>query len=46
MVRKSSICLCFERTGLFAHSHGLYVLYENGDSVKVGNSDGFKPKVW
>lgn len=35
-----------ESVRAYAHKQGLYVLYQNGDSVEVGNPDGFNPKVW
>ena len=30
----------------YAHSHGLYVLCQNGDSVEVSIPTGFQPKSW
>lgn len=35
-----------ESVRTYAHNQGLYVLYQNGDSVEVGNPSGFSPKVW
>ena len=30
----------------YALAHGLYVLRQNGDSIEIGNPDGFTPTVW
>ncbi|MBV5298972.1 MAG: hypothetical protein JZU64_12780 [Rhodoferax sp.] len=30
----------------YAHSQGLYVLYQNGESVDIGSPVGFNPKAW
>ena len=30
----------------YAHSQGLYVLYQNGESVDVSNPAGFNPRAW
>ncbi len=35
-----------ESVKTYAKNQGLYVLYQNGDGVEVGNPDGFSPKVW
>ncbi len=35
-----------ESVKTYAKNQGLYVLYQNGDSVEVGNPQGFNPKVW
>lgn len=30
----------------YAHSQGLYVLYQNGESVEVSHPAGFAPRAW
>ena len=30
----------------YALGHGLYVLRQNGDSIEIGNPEGFTPTVW
>jgi len=30
----------------YALRHGLFVLRQNGDSIEIGNPDGFAPTVW
>ena len=30
----------------YALGHGLFVLRQNGDSIEIGNPDGFTPTVW
>ncbi len=30
----------------YAHNHGLYVLYQNGEGVEVSDPAGFSPKTW
>ena len=30
----------------YALQHGLFVLRQNGDSIEIGNPDGFSPTVW
>ena len=30
----------------YALQHGLYVLRQNGDSIEIGNPEGFTPTVW
>ena len=30
----------------YAWQHGLYVLRQNGDSIEIGNPEGFTPTVW
>jgi hypothetical protein len=30
----------------YALAHGLYVLRQNGDSIEIGNPEGFVPTVW
>jgi len=30
----------------YALGHGLFVLRQNGDSIEIGNPEGFTPRVW
>jgi hypothetical protein len=30
----------------YAHSQGLYVLYQSGENIEVSTPEGFAPKVW
>lgn len=30
----------------YAHSHGLYVLYQSGDNVEVSTPSCFTPRAW
>ncbi|MDP2751083.1 MAG: hypothetical protein Q8O31_00530 [Rhodocyclaceae bacterium] len=35
-----------EEVKRYAHSQGLYVLYQNGETIEIGTPSNFAPKAW